>query len=685
MSIERLVARFSIASRSASSTTTNWPFVTSQPLTSSSDSTSRSCTGHQRFCLIGDPHSRWSRRNDTSDWRAAGFVARARPTRGFPRPKPTESFPVVRSSRSILPWDGLDSPSRARFLQARLGAVTRARTIANLWRDAVAPPHAYPAYLQEVDGEWREVTWAESARDVAEVANGLLALGVRKGDSFALLARTSLEWAQFDFALGLVGAVGAPIYANSSARDVQYVLAHSEAVGVLVEDDEQRAKVSGVEHVIGFDDLEALRERGRAYAAEHPGALDERADSIDEDDLFTFIYTSGTTGPPKACMIRHRNYYAMVQKGDEMEERLTQPGDLMLLYLPLAHNYGRLLHLSAAYIGFTIAFLPDPLRVADELPRVRPTLFPSVPRVYEKIHAAVVAKFEEETGVQRKVIDWSLDVGRRVSALRQAQQPVPRGLAARHKLADRLVYSKVKDRLGGKLRVANAGGAPLSREIAEFFHSIDILILEGYGLSEITTAATVNRPDAFRFGTVGKPLPGVEIRIAEDGEILLRSNTVFAGYYHDPEATREVLDDEGFVHTGDVGHLDDDGFLVITDRKKDIIVTAGGKNVAPQNLENDLKAHKIVSQAVVIGDRKPYIAALITLDPDVVTDDAQAEVQRAVDAVNAERSRFEQIKRFAILPREFTLEHDEITPTLKLRRKVVLVHFAADVAGLYES
>ena len=559
----------------------------------------------------------------------------------------------------------------------------RARTIANLWRDAVAAGHSDPAYLQEVDGEWREVTWAESARTVAELANGLLALGVRKGDSFAVLARTSLEWAHFDFALALVGAVGAPIYANSSARDVQYLLEHSQVVGVLVEDAEQRAKVSDVEHVIGFDALDALRERGRAHAVEHPGALDERADSIGEDDLFTFIYTSGTTGPPKACMIRHRNYYAMVQKGDEMEERLTQPGDLMLLYLPLAHNYGRLLHLSAAYIGFTIAFLPDPMRAATELPRVRPTLFPSVPRVYEKVHTAVVAKFAEETGLRRKLIDWALDVGYRVSRLRQTKQPVPRALLLQHRLADKLVYSKVKERLGGRLRLANAGGAPLSRDIAEFFHAIDILILEGYGLSEVTTAATVNRHNDFRFGTVGKPLPGVEVRIADDGEILLRSNTVFAGYYRDPDATAEVLDEEGFVHTGDVGHLDADGFLVITDRKKDIIVTAGGKNVAPQNLENELKAHRVVSQAIVIGDRKPYIAALITVDPEQANGDVAADVQRAVDAVNDGRSRFEQIKRFRVLPREFTLEHDEVTPTLKLRRKVILDHFADDVDELY--
>jgi len=387
--------------------------------------------------------------------------------------------------------------------------VARSRTISNLWRDAVAAAHPDPAYLHEVDGEWLEVTWAEAAQAVDEIANGLLALDIRKGDSFALLARTNLQWSLFDFALALVGAVGAPIYANSSPRDVRYLLEHSDCVGAFVEDDEQRAKVGGsVRHVISFAELDGLREQGRAFAVANPGALDERADSIDEDDLFTFIYTSGTTGPPKACMIRHRNYYAMVTKTDELENRLTEPGDVMLLYLPLAHNYGRLLHLTAAYIGYTLAFLPDPLRAGAELTRVRPTLFPSVPRVYEKIHTAVVASFETQTGVRKALVHWAMGVGYRVSKLRQAKQPVPRALALQHRLADRLVYAKVKARLGGRLRMANAGGAPLSRDIAEFFHALDILILEGYGLSEVTTAATVNRREDFKFGTVGKPLPG---------------------------------------------------------------------------------------------------------------------------------------------------------------------------------
>ncbi len=388
-------------------------------------------------------------------------------------------------------------------------------------------------------------------------------------------------------------------------------------------------------------------------------------------------------------MIRHRNYYAMVQKADEMEDRLTRPGDVMLLYLPLAHNYGRLLHLSAAYTGFTTAFLPDPLRAGPELRRVRPHLFPSVPRVYEKIHTAVVGEFADQTGAKKRTVRLG-DAGR--LPRREAppgKQPVPAALLWQHRLADKLVYSKVKARLGGRLRVANAGGAPSSREIAEFFYAIDILILEGYGLSEVTTAATVNRAGDFKFGTVGKPLPGVELEFADDGEILIRSNTVFAGYYRDDEATKATLDEQGFVHTGDVGHLDEDGFLVITDRKKDIIVTAGGKNVAPQNLENELKAHRVISQVLVVGDRKPYVAALITVDPDSTHDmsenDVHDAVQGAVDSVNAERSRFEQIKRFTVLPREFSLEEEEMTPTLKLRRKVILDHFAHEFAALYDS
>ena len=561
---------------------------------------------------------------------------------------------------------------------------TGTRTIARLWQDAVARGLESPAYLVQEGEEWRPVSWAEAGQAVDEIAHGLLALGVRKGDAFAILASTRLEWVLFDFALGLIGAVGAPIYMNNSPKDAAYVAEHSEAVGVLCEDEEQRAKLAGLdlEHVLTFADLPALRERGRAHAAEYPGAVDEAAAAIDENDLFTFIYTSGTTGPPKACMILHRNYYAMVDEVRQVQD-FTVTDDLMLLYLPLAHNFGRCLTLLGAHIGYTIAFCPDPYAVGDALPAVRPTVFPSVPRVYEKVHTAVRAKFDEATGAKRRLIAWALQVGGRVSKLREAGSSVPARLALQHRLADVLVYSKVKSRLGGKLRIGVSGGAPLAKEIIEFFAALDILILEGYGLTECTTGAAINRPTRYRFGSVGPALPGVELRVADDGEVLIKTDTVFGGYFKDEEATREILSEDGWLRSGDVGHLDEDGFLTITDRLKDILVTAGGKNVAPQNLENALKAHAVISQALVVGDRRPYIAALITLSEDVDPAGAQPAVQRAVDDVNSDLSRYEQIKRFTILPRDFTLEAGEVTPTLKLKRRVCLEHFSKEIEGLY--
>ncbi len=561
---------------------------------------------------------------------------------------------------------------------------TGTRTIARLWQDAVARDLDGPAYLVQEGEAWRPVSWAEAAQAVDEIAHGLLALGVRKGDAFAILASTRLEWVLFDFALGLIGAVGAPVYMNSSQRDAVYVVEHSEAVGVLFEDEEQRAKLDGLEleHVLTFADLPALRERGRAHAAEHPRAVEEAAAAIDENDLFTFIYTSGTTGPPKACMILHRNYYAMVDAVRQVQD-FTVTDDVMLLYLPLAHNFGRCLTLLGAHIGYTIAFCPDPYAVGDALPAVRPTVFPSVPRVYEKVHTAVTAKFDEATGLKRRLIDWALRVGGKVSKLREAGRSVPPTLALRHKLADRLVYSKVKSRLGGNLRIGVSGGAPLAKEIIEFFAALDVVILEGYGLTECTTGATINRPTRYRFGSVGPALPGVELRVADDGEVLIKTDTVFGGYFKDEEATRNVLSEDGWLRSGDVGHIDEDGFLTITDRLKDLLVTAGGKNVAPQNLENALKTHAVISQALVVGDRRPYVAALITLSEDVDPGSAEPAVQRAVDEVNSELSRYEQIKRFTILPRDFTLEAGEVTPTLKLKRRVCQEHFAAEIEALY--
>jgi long-chain acyl-CoA synthetase len=584
------------------------------------------------------------------------------------------------------------------------------RTIARLWRDAVAADRPTPAYLVEDDaGGWREVSWKDADELVRAYANGLLARGIGKGDAVAILAQNSLDWALVDFALAQIGAVGIPIYANSSPRDVAYLLGHSEAVGIVCEDAEQLAKVEEsedelprLEHVLTYHDLAGLAAHGIDFVRTQPTALDEAAAAIEEDDLYTIIYTSGTTGPPKGCMIRHRNYYSMASVVDEMEDHY-RPDDSMLLYLPLAHNFGRLMLLSGAYVGFPIAFLADPLRVADAMLQVRPSVLPSVPRVYEKVYAAVQARFDEATGVKRRLVDWALPIGYEVSRLQAQGHPIPRGLARRHRIADRLVFSKVRERLGGRLRVPISGGAPLAKEIAEFFDAIGIRILEGYGLTECTTAASTNRPNRYRFGTVGPALPGFEVKTDEDGEILIRSETVFAGYFKDPEATAAVLSPDGWLRTGDIGGIDADGFISITDRKKDILVTAGGKNVAPQNIENDLKTSKFVSQALAIGDRRPYVAALITLDEAEilkwaaeqgvdgdVTSLSQDErvrelVQGIVDDANRERSRFEQVKRFAILPRDFTMEHGEVTPTLKLRRRAVTEHFQSEIENLYAS
>jgi long-chain acyl-CoA synthetase len=580
------------------------------------------------------------------------------------------------------------------------------RTIPQLWRNAMAR-RSGPGWLVEEGERWREVPWTEVAPRVDDTANGLLAAGIAKGDHVGILASTCLDWVVVDLALAHVGGVSVPIYPNSSARDVAYLLGHSESAAVFVADEEQRAKVDAgrgdlpaLREVFAFAELGGLADRGRVFAAANPTALDDAVAAVGEEDVYTVLYTSGTTGPPKGCMMRHRNYYEMVCCVDRLGD-LLGPADVMLLYLPLAHNFGRLLHLAGFHVGYVTALLPDPLRTGEVLPVVRPTLLPSVPRVFEKVYTTVRAQFDAATGVKRRLIDRALETGRQASPYRQRDVPLPRSLAVRHALYDRLVYSKVKERLGGRLRFGISGGAPLAQEIAEFFHALDVLILEGYGLTECTTAATVNRPTSFRFGTVGPALPGFELQLADDGEVLIRSETIFAGYLKDEEATRGVVDADGWLHSGDIGSIDAEGFLRITDRKKDILVTAGGKNVAPQNIENALKSKPIVSQAVVVGDRRPYLIALLTLDRDVLTawaaehalqpdvealaghPEVHAAVQAVVDDVNRDASRYEQVKRFAVLPRDFSLDEGELTATLKLRRRVVEEHFADEIERLY--
>jgi long-chain acyl-CoA synthetase len=574
---------------------------------------------------------------------------------------------------------------------AEADALGGERTAPVLWRHALDRGAAAPAYLAEGPEGWSPVSWPEAGERVDALAHGLLARGIGRGDAVAVLARTRLEWVLLDWAIMSVGAVVVGLYPTNSAKECAYILEHSGTVLAFAEDDDQRAKLESVRgglpqlrDVISFEALAALEEEGRAHREQHPDALREAGDAIGDDDLATLIYTSGTTGPPKGCMLSHRN---LVTAAIRVQNHLQDEGDVVLLFLPLAHSFGRLAHQSAAFHGTTVAFVAEPTRVQEALVSVRPTMLPAVPRVYEKIHANVLAEMERPGGARTKIALWAVRVGSRAGRLRRAGRRVPPLLALEERVADRLVFSQVKERLGGRLRLGISGAAPLGPDVLEFFHSLGIPVIEGYGLTETSSSTTVNDPDDFRIGTVGRAVEGCEIRLDEDGEILVRSDTVFAGYYKDPEATAAAFTDDGWFRTGDVGEIDEDGFVKITDRKKDLIITAGGKNIAPQNLENTLKSSRFVSQAVVIGDRRPYVTALITLDADEVGAsgrDPRELVQELVDEVNRDRVRVEQIKRFAILSRDFSLEEGEVTPTLKLRRKVIHDHFADEIERLYE-
>jgi long-chain acyl-CoA synthetase len=551
------------------------------------------------------------------------------------------------------------------------------QTAPALWRYAVERGTAGPAYLEELAEGWREVSWREADERVAALGRALLARGVRKGDAVAVLARTRLEWLLLDWAIMSIGAVVVGLYPSNTASECGYILGHSEAVLAFVEDEAQGEKLAAVFDgpVIGFVELAAFEEEGRSHAGLEP-------EPVGEDDLATLIYTSGTTGPPKGCMLTHRNLVNAATRAPGS----TDETDTVLLFLPMAHSFARIAHQGSAFNGATVALVADVARVPEALQHTHPTFLPAVPRVYEKIHANTLGEIERAGGLKRALGRWALDVGMRASRQRRERGSVSPLLAFQEKLADRIVFAKVKDRLGGRLRLGISGAAPLGLDVLEFFNALGILVIEGYGLTETSSSLTVNDEHDYRLGTVGRPVEGCEVKLDEDGEILTRSASVFAGYYKDPEATAAAFTEDGWFRTGDVGELDADGFLTITDRKKDLIITAGGKNIAPQNIENALKSSRFVSQAVVIGDRRPYIVALITLDRaevDASGRDPQELVQQLVDDVNRDRVRVEQIKRFDVLPRDFTQEDGELTPTLKLRRRVVHEHFADEIEKLY--
>jgi long-chain acyl-CoA synthetase len=555
------------------------------------------------------------------------------------------------------------------------------------------------------------ITYAGLGTAVHEIAGGLAALGVERGDRVAILCSTRPEWTLVDYGALAAGATVVPIYPTNSPEECAYVLAHSESRTVFCEDAEQLAKVERVRgecpalrDVVLMEgetaDTVALAELRRMGRDGAPDLVERRLEDVLPSDAATIVYTSGTTGPPKGCITTHGNLRTTAAM---YERQLELGGDLaMYLYLPLAHSLARIAQATALQVGGTLAFWGrDPKKIVEEVAEASPTHFPSVPRVYEKIHTAVLSEVAGQSAPRRAAFDWALEVGRRARARQRAgarRGPVDR---ARHAIADRLVLSKVRGVFGSRLQLALTGAAPIGRDTLEFFDACGVLILEGYGMSESCAAGTLNTPRSVRLGTVGRPLTGTEVGIAADGEVLMRGPHVFAGYHRDPDATEETVRD-GWLRSGDLGALDDDGYLTITGRKKDLIITSSGKNISPDQIESMLRETRWISQAVIYGDRRPYVVALLTLDPDELpqlAEKAGAEpdatklaadprvreiVQCDVDAVNARLARVEQVKRFAILERDLTQGDGELTPTLKVKRAAVYEEFAARFDALYE-
>ena len=565
------------------------------------------------------------------------------------------------------------------------------------------------------DGDWVDLTYAEALEAIEEMAMGLIGLGIEPGDRVCILADTRVEWTLASYAVSVAGAVVVPIYPTNSPSECKWVAGNSGARAVICENREQREKIDAVvgdlpelEHVITIDPheeeritrgttLDDLRERGRHGDR---GELTRRREASDPDDAYTIIYTSGTTGPPKGVVLTHANAMSVCRMCEEIG--FVEPGETIYLYLPLAHAFALTVHLASFDQGTTIVFYGgDTKQIVPEIAGTHPTYLPSVPRIFEKIYTLAMNMQAQASPEDQERFKQAIKLGMDVRLRRERGEDVPAELQAAFEQADEQIFARVRGLFGNQVRQAVTGAAPIAPEILEFFYACGVPVLEGWGMTETTAVGTVCTLDAFRFGTVGRPMPGVEVRIAEeDGEILVRGPHVFREYWRNPEATAETLVD-GWLHTGDIGELDEDGFLKITGRKKDIIITAGGKNLTPANIENDLKQSRFISQAVMYGDRRPYPVALITLDPEEILPWAKQEglpedmaaladeervkeiVQSELDRANANYAKVEQIKKFTILDHDLSIETGELTPTLKVKRNVIYDRYADLFDSLY--
>ena len=589
-------------------------------------------------------------------------------------------------------------------------AATGSKTLADLLPLAVEK-HADKVaqrYKDQSKGEWVDVSYPELGEIAKEVSLGLQEIGIDRGHKVGILANTRPEWTYADFGILAAGATVVPIYQTNSPEECHYVLNHSESVAVILEDQGQLDKIRKVrddlpnlQHVISMEPLEGddvislaeLREKGRGRTDED---YKQRIGSVVGSDVATYIYTSGTTGPPKGCVIDHQNWRDMLDM--VQSQNVLMEDEVAYLFLPLAHAFARLIQLGSLDVGATIVYWErDPQKIIPNLMEVKPTYFPSVPRMFEKIYSLAISNAPDKDQLEQAV-----KLGTKVRQMEARGETIPPELQEAFDKADAALFQNVRNIFGGRIKQAVTGAAPIAQEILEFFYACGVLVLEGWGMTETSTAATCNTAEAFRFGSVGKPFPGVEVKIADDGEILARGPNIFRGYYKNPDATSETIVD-GWLHTGDIGRIDEDGYLYITGRKKDIIITAGGKNITPANLENGLKQNQYISQAVVHGDRRPFLTALITLDPEEIVpwakkqgiedtdmaslaqnEQVRALVQEAVDKVNEKVARVEEVKKFTILPHDLTQETGELTPTLKVKRNVVNEKFADVLEDMYE-
>lgn len=575
----------------------------------------------------------------------------------------------------------------------------------DLLLERVAQTPDLPIFALPRGDEWIDVTATEFLRQVRELAKGLVASGIQPGDVIGLMAKTRYEWTLIDFAVWFAGAILVPVYETSSPSQIQWNLSDAGAVAIIVEGAEQFAKFDEVHPdlpdvaqvwQIERGDLAKLSARAGEVTDE---TLEERRSTAVESDVATIIYTSGSTGRPKGCVLTHGNFVELTRNAGAAINEVVRPGSSTLLFIPTAHIFARFIAVLSVFGGVRVGHQPDTTKLLPSLGSFKPTFLLAVPRVFEKVYNSSEQK--AEAGGKGKIFRRAAAVAIEHSKALDTDK-VPLGLALQFKLFDKLVYGKLKQALGGNVKYAVSGSAPLGARLGHFYRSLGIIILEGYGLTETTAPMTVNRPGNYKIGTVGPALPGVDIRIAEDGEIETRGINVFREYWNNPEGTAEAFND-GWFRTGDVGRFDDEGYLTITGRKKEIIVTAGGKNVSPAALEDPLRSNPIVGQVVVIGDQKPFISALVTLDPEMLPtwlgnngldakmslDDAVAhpavlaEVQRAVDTANSHVSRAESIRKFAILPVEFTEASGHLTPKLSIKRNVIVEDFAREIDGIY--